>query len=302
VSGPATTPGGGADGGAGGTVLAPDVLLAAYLLVTGLLALAGGTRAGVTLAVAHGIGAAAVVLVSRLPLPRSGLGRFLRVGYPLVVIPLLYGELRVLDQLLFHGYFDATVQAWEHGLFGVELSMVASRALPHEWLSEILHLGYFSYYLVVPAAAIGTYLAGGSRSLERFTLTVALAFFICYLCFAVFPVTGPRYVFPPLSGPPAAGPMYAIVHAVVEGGSSKGTAFPSSHVAASVSALLGAWRDARRAFWILLLPVTALVLGTVYGRFHYGVDALCGLLVAASAFAAAPWLLRRLTTLEPGGG
>lgn len=286
----------------GGTVLAPDVLLAAYLLVTGVMALAAGTRSGIVLAVVHGVAAAGVVVVSRLPLPRSGPGRFFRVGYPLVVIPLLYGELRVLDQLLFHGYFDVAVQGWEHLVFGVELSMVASRALPYRWLSELLHLGYFAYYLIIPSAAIGAYLTGGARSLERFTLTVGLAFFICYLFFAVFPVAGPRYAFPPLSGPPAGGPVYVLVHSVVEGGSSKGTAFPSSHVAASVSALLGTWRDARRAFWILLLPVTALVLGTVYGRFHYGVDALAGLLVAAVAFGATPWLHRRLTTLGSGAG
>jgi len=286
-----------APGAAVPTVLAPDVLLVAYLLVTAVLALAGGSRAGLELAAAHAAGAAVVVLLARRPLPDGAVLRFLRIALPLVAIPVLYTELRVLDQLLFHGYFDATVQGWEHALFGTELSVAAARALPYEWLSEILHAGYFSYYLVVPAAAVGAYLAGGDRGLERLTLTVSLAFFVCYLCFAVFPVAGPRYLFPPLEGPPARGPVYALVHLVIEGGSSKGTAFPSSHVAASVSALLGTWRDARRTFWILLLPVTALVIGTVYGRFHYGVDALCGLIVAAAVFAAVPWLFRRL-----GGG
>jgi membrane-associated phospholipid phosphatase len=132
------------------------------------------------------------------------------------------------------------------------------------------------------------------RALERATTTIALGFFICYLFFVVFPVAGPRYLFPPLSGPPARSEIYAAVHAILDRGSSKGTAFPSSHVAASVSSLLAAWRESRSAGAILLLPVSALVVGTVYGRFHYGVDALAGLLVAAAAFAATPWLVARL--------
>ncbi len=274
--------------------LASDVVLAAYLLVTAVLALAGGSRAGLILGLAHGAAAAAVVLIARRPLPRAALLRFLRVAYPLLLMPVLYAELRVLDQLLFHGFFDPTVQGWEQAVFGTQLSVAAARALPYAWLSVILHLGYVSYYLIVPTAAVAAYLAGGMEALERATTTIALGFFICYLFFLVFPVAGPRYLFPPLSGPPARSEVYAVVHAVLDRGSSKGTAFPSSHVAAAVSSLLAASRESRRAFAILLLPVTALVLGTVYGRFHYGVDAMAGLLVAAAAFAVTPWLVARL--------
>jgi hypothetical protein len=279
-----------------GRALASDVVLAAYLLVTAVLALAGGGRSGLVLGLAHGAAAAGVALLVRRPLPRARILRFFRVAYPLLLMPVLYAELRVLDQLLFHGFFDATVQGWEQAVFGAQLSVTAARALPYDWLSVLLHLGYVSYYLVIPTAAIAAYLSGGVRALERATTTISLGFFLCYLFFAVFPVAGPRYMFPPLSGPPADNPVYSIVHALLDRGSSKGTAFPSSHVAASVSALLATWRDGRRGFAILVLPVTALVLGTVYGRFHYGVDALAGLLVASAAFAATPWLVSRLGT------
>lgn len=274
--------------------LASDVLLAAYLLVTAVLALAAGSRDGIVLGLVHGAAAAAVVVLARRPLPRAGILRFFRVAYPLLLMPVLYAELRVLDQLLFHGFFDSTVQVWEQALFGTQLSVAAARDLPYDWLSVVLHLGYVSYYLVVPTAAIAAYLTGGARALERATTTISLGFFICYLFFAVFPVAGPRYLFPPLSGPPAQSPVYRIVHEVLDRGSSKGTAFPSSHVAASVSSLLATWRENGRAFAVLLLPVSALVVGTVYGRFHYGVDALAGLVVASAAFAVTPWLVARL--------
>jgi membrane-associated phospholipid phosphatase len=38
----------------------------------------------------------------------------------------------------------------------------------------------------------------------------------------------------------------------------------------------------------------SLALGTVFGRFHYGIDATVGLIVAIAAYLATPWLMRRL--------
>lgn len=271
---------------------AGDYLLVAYLAATGLVAAATLTPTGLALAAAHAAGVAVVVALARRPMPKGRVAVFFRVLLPVVLTPLLYTELQTLNQLVTPGYLDATVQAWEEAAFGAQLSVVAARAAPWTWLSEPLHLGYFSYYLVVPVAALGAYRVSGEAGLERFAVTVATAFFVCYLCFAVFPVAGPRYLFPRVAGPPSDGPFYALVHAVLEAGSSKGTAFPSSHVAAACAALLAAHRNARRWFWPLLPFVVLLTVGTVYGRFHYAIDAVAGVLVAALAWLATPTLMR----------
>jgi membrane-associated phospholipid phosphatase len=44
----------------------------------------------------------------------------------------------------------------------------------------------------------------------------------------------------------------------------------------------------------------SLTLATVYGRFHYGIDATAGLVVAISAYLGTPWLMRRLEGDRPG--
>ena len=68
---------------------------------------------------------------------------------------------------------------------------------------------------------------------------------------------------------------------LLDRGDSWGAAFPSSHVAASVVATGMALRF-WRALGLVLLPFTAgLILAVVYGQFHYAVDALAGLMVAA---------------------
>jgi membrane-associated phospholipid phosphatase len=68
---------------------------------------------------------------------------------------------------------------------------------------------------------------------------------------------------------------------LLDHGDSWGAAFPSSHVAASVVATgmaLRYWRPVG----LLLMPFTGgLILAVVYGQFHYAVDALAGLVVAA---------------------
>jgi membrane-associated phospholipid phosphatase len=110
----------------------------------------------------------------------------------------------------------------------------------------------------------------------------------------VFPVAGPRYEFARIVGPQTDGAIYGLVHTILEGGSSKGTAFPSSHVAATVSAWLAAGLVSRRLMWALAPFAILLTLGTVYGRFHYAIDAAVGLGVAAFAVWTTPYLIRRL--------
>jgi membrane-associated phospholipid phosphatase len=275
-------------------LLSVDVLAIAYLAATGILALASRSATGLGIAAAHAAGIAGVLALGRLPRPRSSLLAFLRLVWPVALTPLFYMELATLNQLLFPGYHDAIVQRWEETLFGVQLSVKASDWIPSLWFSEMLHVGYVSYYLVVPAALISSWTAGGRDGLERAAFTTALGFFLCYLCFAVFPVAGPRYDFPRIDGPPSEGVVFGIVHRILESGSSKGTAFPSSHVAATLSAWLSAGAVNRRAFWLLSPFAIALTLGTVYGRFHYGVDAVAGVVFAIVAFLAAPPLIRRL--------
>src|SRR5207245_3483122 len=63
----------------------------------------------------------------------------------------------------------------------------------------------------------------------------------------------------------------------------------SSHVAASVVATGMALRY-YRPLGLILLPLTVgLTLAVVYGQFHYGVDALSGLVVAGAMLATMQW-------------
>jgi len=274
--------------------LAVDYLTQAYLAATAVVALSSLTGIGLAITLTHVAVIGLIAWIAARPLPAHGLVLFFRLFYPVALTPILYLELAPLNQLHVSGYFDATVMRWEELLFGTQLAMAFSRSFGRLWFSEILHLGYFSYYFIVPGAAATAYLLKGPRALERASFTIALAFFTCYLCFSVFPVAGPRYDFPTIAGDGPNGPVFALVHTILESGSSKGTAFPSSHVAATLSAWFATGRESKRVFWIMAPFAVSLTLGTVYGRFHYGIDATVGLVVAISVYLATPWLMRRL--------
>lgn len=279
--------------------LAVDRLLAAYLGVTGVLALVSLRPAGMAAGAGHAAAALVVLRWAGGPLPKAAGARFLRAVYPVALTPLLYMELAFLNRLLTEGYLDGTVLAWEEVLFGAQLSLEAGRRAASFWLSEFLHVGYFAYYLIVPTALLGVFATRGAGAAQRVAFQTALAFFASYVVFVVFPVAGPRYLFPPISDARADGTVFGLVHAVLEGGSSKGTAFPSSHIAAAWAAVLGCRRADRRWSSLLAIPAAALAVGTVYGRFHYGVDAVAGVALALIVHGVAPTLVGRLGDWPP---
>ncbi len=272
-------------------LLAIDRVFLLYLGLTGVLAVLGGGVLGFSLAAAHAVAMLAVRRLGRRPLPRNAGWRWLRLVYPVAATPfLLYPELRFLNRVITDRLFDGMVQGWEQALFGSQLSMTFQEWLPDFTLSELLHLGYVSYYALVPIALVGVYVTRGDAALHRAAFATAVAFLFSYLIFTVLPVAGPRYDFPPIGGEVSGGAFYQIVHTILETGSSRGTAFPSSHIAASGVAVLAAGREDRRWLLTLMLPQITLALGTVYGRFHYGVDAIAGVALMVAIWLAAPRL------------
>jgi membrane-associated phospholipid phosphatase len=85
-----------------------------------------------------------------------------------------------------------------------------------------------------------------------------------------------------------------MTHALLEAGSSRGAAFPSSHVGVSVAACFACWRWQKPLAPLVTLLTVGLALGAVYGGFHYAIDALAGAGFGAALAACAPALRRSL--------
>ena len=149
-----------------------------------------------------------------------------------------------------------------------------------------MHAAYLSYYVILAGAPLGLWLRGRREGARRTVFLVMATFYVCYSVFLLFPVAGPRYLFPPAGNAATAVPVAVFAHRLLEGGSAWGTAFPSSHVAAALVAATCAFRGLRPLGAFLLPAAVLLSLATVYCQFHYAVDALAGAGLALAALFA----------------
>jgi membrane-associated phospholipid phosphatase len=279
-----------------------DLILAGYVGFSGLLILAFGWKltpgVWVGLTLAH----VAILLVGfwwvGRPAQHPTLRGFFRDAYPLLFIAFLYWELRYLALLFSAGYNDPLILRLEEALFGSQLAMTLSQYFPYVWLSELMHFFYASYWFLLPVALVGLYLRGRLSGFRELVFAELVVYFGCYLVFIFFPVAGPHYQFPVIGGQLSDGFLYELVHRVLEDGGSKGAAFPSSHVAVACAILLVSWRHDRLVGTVMAPFVIGLTISTVYGRFHYGIDALAGVLTAVVLVILARYLQR---WLEPKG-
>jgi membrane-associated phospholipid phosphatase len=260
---------------------AGTVPMAAYAHATG--------DAAPLLAHLAALGAALLVAATR----RAAL-RPARDWMPLALGPFLYVEMRWLIEGIGRPHADAVVRGWEGLLFPSDPSATWAPRAAHPGLSEALHFAYASYYLLVYVPPAILYLRGRRDAFAATLLALTLVYGICFAAYLVFPVDGPRYLVGPAAAPD--GPVRTFVLHLLAAGSSRGTAFPSSHVAASVVASLCALRFQRPVGVVVSVLTAGLALGTVYGGFHYAVDALAGGIVGLAAWLLASALWRALSS------
>jgi membrane-associated phospholipid phosphatase len=261
-----------------------DLLIASYLLLTAPVLLFDLTPTRATLLGGHVTSATFLLGAGRSRIPRAWLLRWpqfwrsLRQFYPLVLMPLLYWEVPLLSRALYGAtYFDATIIGWEQALFDTLPSQTWATKAPYLWLSELLHAAYLSYYFIVSLPPLILFLRWRDEEMSLYVFIFLLVSLLHCVIFIAFPVQGPRYLFPPpTAGRIEHGPLYWLTHWILQSGSSQGTAFPSAHVSVSCALAVAARRVLPR-WWLLLLALSVLVaVATVYGGFHYLVDALVG--------------------------
>ena len=241
---------------------------------------------------------------------------------------------RVLGQMSFLGWWypdtyelnralpnlDHIFAGWEQSLFGCQPSLLFSQKVPYGWFSELMCLGYVSYF---PLMLI-TYLYYFFRRYKEFQMTafVMLAsFFAYYVVFVLLPVTGPQFyylavgtekiaagIFPNLgdwflthSERMAApgwtdGFFYHLLDLTHDAGERPTAAFPSSHVGVTTVVMLLALRTRSKGLIFTILPFYILMcLSTVYIYAHYAIDAIAGLVTGVLLYFILKAIYRYLT-------
>ena len=215
---------------------------------------------------------------------------------PLALGPFLYVELRWLITGAGRVHEDALVGMWETAAFPMDPSRSLARMWPSLPLSELLHAAYLSYYALIFVPPAVLWLRGRRTAFSSTLLALTVVYALCFTVYVNFPVDGPRFLHGASAAP--AGPIRSLVVALLASGSSRGTAFPSSHVAASVVASVCALRFQRPLGVVVALLTAGVCVGAVYGGYHYGVDIVGGLLTGAISLAVAWAIEKRVSRIS----
>ncbi len=233
---------------------------------------------------------------SQYPAVRLPAVQFLRHIYPVFLMAPFYQWSYPISGMFFPAPFDEVLARADVMIFGFNVSRdLVHRCGDRVWLTEWMNLSYLSYYLITLYLPLYLYASKRTREFFYAAFIIGSVMFTCFILESVFPARGPIHYDPAVKGYLVAGPVSEFARVFLSRVDIPGAAMPSSHIAGTVTILLLARRFARPAFWITLPFASSLCVATVYGRYHYAVDGIAGLLVAlAYVYWIGPWLYERL--------
>lgn len=162
-----------------------------------------------------------------------------------------------------------------------------------EWLGPLLptllELCYLLVYAVMPFSLAVLYSHGRTDRIPRFLVIWILGTLGSYALFPYFPSDTPRRVFADMDMPQVMTAVRRFNLLILGGYGIHSSVFPSAHVSSAFSAALGmkAALPERPYLALGMLIYAALVaVATVYGRYHYVVDAFAGLSMSLLTYAA----------------
>lgn len=209
---------------------------------------------------------------------------------PLFMLPLLYRETALLTTRFGRFTKDASFIRFEQTYFPLVMRLHTSNRMNAKILSECLHACYLSFYVFIYGVPLYFYLKGEPTAFYASMFAILLVLFLSYLTHALCPVLGPRTLFDKINDHRSHGFFFRLVHRILEAGSTHGTAFPSGHVGVAAVVMLITWHFNVSLFlWVCPIAI-GLIISTVYGRFHYLVDVIVGLLYAMVVYSVTVWL------------
>lgn len=274
--------------------MANEWLFQGFLVVTWLrLVWSVGFRDSAALLYLGGVVLAAALIVLSA-WTQGQLGWRLRLLYYPLVMNGTYRYLAPVVAKIHKGpLYDAWLRSIDARLIGENLSL-RLEALARPLFTEPLS---FCYMLFIPYLTLSMlwYFCGSLPLLKRFYLGLFSIYGIGFLGYIFVPAAGPYIAMSQEFHVPLTGGFFTRLNAaMVSFGSNHVDVFPSLHCAISTYMLLFDRWYKRWRFRIYAVPCVGLWISTIYLRYHYLIDVIVGLALAAFAL----WLARTSQTEE----
>ena len=239
-----------------------------------------------------------------------------RVALQLILLSWWYPDTYEFNRIFAN--LDHVFAGYEQQLFHFQPALVFSQKVTNAVFSELMHLGYASYYPMIGVVAFYFFFYR-YQEFERMAFIILASFMLYYVIFIFLPVTGPQYYYMAVGVDqiaqghfPAVGDyfiahseslpipgwkdgfFYQCVASAHATGERPTAAFPSSHVGVTIIMLLLAWHARSRKLIYIILPLFVLMsLATVYIRAHYVIDVIGGWISALLIYAVLFFLSKK---------
>ena len=181
--------------------------------------------------------------------------------------------------MFFNHFFDIYIINLENSIFGIHPT-IWFQQFNDPLFTEWMMFGYSFYLMLIPITTGWLYYSGKKAESEHTLTSLMISFYFCYILFSLIPVAGPRLAMTDLYTVKFSGYIFkSITEAMEAGPMLHGGAFPSAHCSAATVMLLLSYKyDKKLFFWVMPVIIT-LYISTVYGRYHYPIDVLAGMIV-----------------------
>lgn len=271
-----------------------DRLYLFYLTAVAGLAI-WGSHSALRIVLAHCAIALLIVLLAKNA-HRSKVIRFLHDWYPLAMFIFSFEEIARFSLVLVPHWQDASIISFEQRVFSNSPNFWAKHG--SRLLSEIMDLGYFSYYPLFPVVAGCLYARKDRRPFHQLVLAAVWMYLISFCIYLAFPLQGPRRALPRFHVPPPGWLFSALVHTIQSGAGVLGNALPSSHVALALLCAFSAQRWLPRLAPFVWASFCLICLGAIYDGYHYVSDVLAGLLAALTSAGLSSLTVSLSCTIE----
>jgi membrane-associated phospholipid phosphatase len=224
---------------------------------------------------------------------RNPLVTIARHWYPFVFLGFLFTAATMIDRVIFKEALDPIFIYYDLLIFGHHPYLEWGTLYNTFFLQEFFHFAYFSYYLMIFGIPFYIYIKKDEAEFIRALFNLLFVFFSCYLIYMILPVIGGRLdpVAHELTETYRHGLFTHTMVFIYRMNDHWGGAFPSSHVAVSLTLTLISFRYFRKLAWLLVVNTIFLSISTVYCHYHYFVDVIFGYIIGFILFGISEFIL-----------
>jgi membrane-associated phospholipid phosphatase len=281
-----------------------EALVSVYLVGLNLAVLAGDRSVGYARNVTHVVSLLLCFCVG-VVLTRGGLlpdGLLKGLVYRVAIygpVQISYFFFRELLPAINPRAFDHELHSIDQALFGIEPAVAMDRIV-NSFTTEWFSFFYFGYFFVLAVHVVPILFAvKNQRELSEFALGMLVLFCVGHTVYMLVPGYGPYHAMPEAFQTPFPRGLWLdlVMEAVRSGGALKDI-FPSLHTAAPTFILLFSFRNRARVPFRYTWPLVAffcinIIVATMFLRWHYLIDVVAGLLLAAGTIAIVPRIVDR---------